>query len=384
MEKTGPGPTPVTGAPQQPAGERLLALDALRGFDMMWIVGADAIGSALSQFRGGAAARFAATQLDHVAWAGIRFYDTIFPLFVFMVGVAIPYSLDKMLAGPGRSEALKRIVRRTALLYLLGLFYYGGFATDLSQIRLLGVLQRIALCYGAACLLYIYLPRRRLAAAAAALLVGYWALLTFVPVPGFGPGDFSEGHNLTNWIDAHYLPLRKWDGDHDPEGILSTLPAIVTCLLGVFAGRWLRDPERSQGQKVRILALCGAALMAAGFLWAFQFPIIKKIWTSSFVLVAGGWSMLLLAAFYQVADVWKLRSWLQPFAWLGSNALVIYMVSNIVDFNQLSARLAGGNVAALLNGIWPGLGTVVLALTSVVLCMLLCGFLYRRKIFLRL
>jgi hypothetical protein len=122
---------------------------------MMWIVGADAIGSALSQFRGGAAARFAATQLDHVAWAGIRFYDTIFPLFVFMVGVAIPYSLDKMLAGPGRSEALKRIVRRTALLYLLGLFYYGGFATDLSQIRLLGVLQRIALCYGAACLLYL-------------------------------------------------------------------------------------------------------------------------------------------------------------------------------------------------------------------------------------
>jgi predicted acyltransferase len=351
---------------------------------MMWIVGADAVGSALSQFRGGPVARVAAAQLDHSPWAGVRFYDLIFPLFVFMVGVAIPYSLDKIVASGGRGAAIRRIVLRTALLYLLGLFYYGGFATALDQVRLLGVLQRIALSYCGASLLYLWLKPRGLWAVFAGLLAGYWALMTFVPVPGFGAGDFAEGHNLANWIDAHYLPLRKWDGDHDPEGLLSAFPAVATCLLGVFAGRWIKDPGRRRQAKAGRLAIAGGVLLGIGLFWSLQFPVIKKVWTSSFVLVAGGWSMLLLAVFYQVADVWKLRSWLQPFVWLGSNSLMIYLVSNIVDFGRLSERFAGGTVAAALNGLWPGLGALVLALTSIVLCMLLCGFLYRRKIFLRL
>jgi len=350
----------------------------------MWIMGADALGNALSHLNGGVVSRFAATQLDHVVWSGIRFYDTIFPLFVFMVGVAIPYSLDKIVATSGRRDALWRIARRTALLYLVGLFYYGGFATALDQVRLLGVLQRIALCYCGASLVYLWVKPRSLPGVVCALLLGYWALLTFVPVPGFGAGDFSEGHNLTNWIDAHYLPLRKWDGDHDPEGILSTFPAVATCLLGVISGRWLRDPVRGDWGKVRLLAITGIVLMVLGFAWGTQFPVIKKIWTSSFVLVAGGWSMLLLSGFYLVADVWKYSRWLQPFVWLGCNALAIYLVSNVVNFGSLSERFVGGQVLATLNGAWTGLGDVALALVSMVLCILLAGFLYRRKIFLRL
>jgi len=369
--------------PQAPS-QRLASLDALRGFDMMWIMGADALGSAFSHLNGGSAARFVATQLDHVAWAGVRFYDLIFPLFVFMVGVAIPYSLDRIIASSGRGGALQRVARRTALLYLLGLFYYGGFATSLDQLRLLGVLQRIALCYCGASLAYLWLTPRSLVGLVCGLLVGYWALLTFVPVPGFGTGDFREGHNLTNWLDARYLPLRKWDGDHDPEGLLSTFPAVATCLLGVMAGLCIRDPRRSEWGRVRFLAVAGAVLFVAGFAWGLQFPVIKKIWTSSFVLVAGGWSMMLLAAFYAVADVWKYNRWLQPFVWLGSNALAVYILSNILDFNALSERFAGGPIAGLLNGIWSGLGGVVLALVSIVLCILVAGFLYRRKIFLRL
>ena len=371
-----------TGA--SPGPPRLLSLDALRGFDMMWIVGADALGGALARLKGGAPMRLAATQLDHVPWAGVHAYDLIFPLFVFMVGVAIPYSLDKLAAAGERREALARVARRTLLLYVLGLFYYGGFATALDQIRLLGVLQRIALCYGGASLLYLYLRPRGLVAVLVGLLAGYWALLTFVPVPGFGPGDFAEGHNLANWIDAHYLPLRKWDGDHDPEGILSTLPAIATCLLGVFAGRWLRDSSRSERARVALLVLTGGALLAAGYTWGLQFPLIKKIWTSSFVLVAGGWSMLLLGGFYLVADVWKIQAWARPFAWVGSNALVIYLVSNVVDFNALSARFTGGAIASGLDAVWPGLGGLVLAVVSIVLCFALCRFLHERKIFLRL
>lgn len=370
-----PGPVPTP---------RLASLDALRGFDMMWIMGADALGSALSQFRGGGGARFAATQLDHVAWAGVRFYDLIFPLFVFMVGVAIPYSLDRIVAAGGRPDAVRRVARRTVLLFLLGIFYYGGFATALHELRLLGVLQRIALCYGAASLAYLWMKPRGLVVTVCGILIGYWALLTFVPVPGFGPGDFREGHNLTNWLDARFLPFRKWDGDHDPEGLLSTFPAVASCLLGVLAGGCLRDPKRTEWGRVGLLALSGAALFSAGILWGEQFPLIKKIWTSSFVLVAGGWSMMLLAVFYMVADVWKLDRWLRPFIWLGSNALAIYIVSNVVDFGRLSERFAGGSIASYLDGVWPGLGGLVLAVVSILLCIGLAGFLYRRRVFIRL
>lgn len=368
-------------APTPTPANRLLALDALRGFDMFWIVGADAIGGALHNLHGGPALHFVAGQMEHVAWEGFHFYDLIFPLFVFMVGAAIPLSLDKLLATGGRAEALLRIARRTVLLFLLGLFYYGGVA---QEPRLLGVLQRIALCYGATSVLYLWLRPRGLVAAAVALLVGYWALLTFVPVPGFGAGDFREGHNLTNWVDAHWLPLRKWNGDHDPEGLLSTLPAIASCLLGVLASKWLTDATRSTRARVGGLVGAGVVLVALGWLWGAQFPVIKNLWTSSFVLVAGGWSLLLLAAFYQVIDVWRVQRWARPFMWVGANSLLIYLVSNVVDFAKLSERFAGGAVAAWLDAQWAGLGGLGLALVGASLAVGFCGWLYRRGIFLRI
>jgi predicted acyltransferase len=367
-----------------PASQRLMSLDALRGFDMFWIVGADALGEALANFKGGPITKLAAEQLEHAPWEGFHFYDLIFPLFVFMIGVAITFSLGRLIATEGRTAALKRVLRRAVPLYVLGLFYYGGLNGHIDHIRLLGVLQRLALCYLFAGILFIYLRPRGLMAVCLALLLGYWALLTFVPVPEFGAGDFAERHNLTNWLDRMYLPWRKWDGDHDPEGLLSTLPAIASCLLGVFAGLLLRDPARSERQKVAWLAGAGAALVALGYAWGLEFPIIKKIWTSSFVLVAGGFSALLLAAFYLVIDVWKLRMWAMPLVWIGANALAIYIISNVVDFGKLSDRFAGGDVAKWLNSQRQGLGGLVLALVSIALCMAICRFLYRRQIFLRL
>jgi predicted acyltransferase len=375
---------PIVPAIAGPASQRLMSLDALRGFDMFWIVGADALGEALANFKGGPITELAAKQLDHAKWEGFHFYDLIFPLFVFMIGVAITFSLGRLVATEGRAAALKRVVRRAVPLYVLGLFYYGGLNGHIDHIRLLGVLQRLALCYLFAGILFIYLRPRGLVAVCLALLVGYWALLTFVPVPEFGAGDFAERHNLTNWLDRMYLPWRKWDGDHDPEGLLSTLPAIASCLLGVFAGLLLRDPARSERQKVAWLAGAGAALVALGYAWGLEFPVIKKIWTSSFVLVAGGFSALLLAAFYLVIDVWRLRMWAMPLVWIGANALTIYIISNVVDFGKLSARFAGGDVAKWLNSQWQGLGGLVLALVSIALSMGICRFLYRRQIFLRL
>lgn len=371
-------------ATADPAPGRLTSLDALRGFDMFWIVGADAIGGAFAHLHGGPVSALLATQLDHVAWAGLRAYDLIFPTFVFIVGVAIPFSLSKYVAAGTPGAAVPRILRRMLLLFVLGLFYYGGLAKSIPDLRLMGVLQRIGFCYAAASLLFLYARPRTIVAVAAGLLIGYWALLTFVPVPGFGAGDYAEGHNLTNWIDAHFLPWRKWDGDHDPEGLLSTLPAIATCLLGVGAGRFLRDSPLAGAQKAARLALAGLALLAAGYAWGLEFPIIKKLWTSSFVLAAGGWSTLLLAAFYYVIDVRGVRGWAQPFVWIGANALTLYLVSNVVDFGALSARFAGGPVEAGLDALWTGLGGVVLALCGATLCILLARFLYSRRIFIRL
>jgi predicted acyltransferase len=373
----------TTPHPPAPA-QRLLSLDALRGFDMMFIVGADAFDSAFEHLRAGPPGRWLHVQLDHVAWAGFHIEDLIFPTFVFMVGVALTFSLGRLVASEGRAGAFRRIFRRAALMYLLGLFYYGGFATPLVQIRLMGVLQRIALCYLFASLLFIYLRPRALVATLVGILVGYWALMTFVPVPGFGAGDFAEGHNLANWIDQRFLPLRKWDGDHDPEGLLSTLPAVATCLLGVLAGLLLRDTSRTEGRRALLLAAGGALLIVLGEAWGLQFPVIKKIWTSSFVLVAGGWSLVLLGAFYAVIDIWKVRAWAMPFVWMGTNSIAIYLISNVADFGKLSERFVGGDVATWMDARWAGSSGLALALVSTALCMGLCGFLYRRGIFLRL
>ncbi len=377
--------TPTPGeAAGVPASERLLSLDALRGFDMVWIAGADSLGRALADIGGGPVTRALAGQLEHVPWAGIHFYDLIFPLFVFLMGVAIPFSLSRQAEVAGRPAAVRRIVRRAVLLVVLGILYYGGLSHPFSDIRWAGVLQRFGLCYLFAGILYLYVRPRGLAATCACLLLAYWALMTFVPVPGIGAGHFEEGRNLANWIDRMYLPGRKYDGDHDPEGYLSTIPAVASCLLGVLGGIWLRASRVSPERRAAVLAAAGAALLVLGLAWGVQFPIVKKIWTSSFVLVTGGISALAMAGFYLVIDVWKVRSWAAPFVWVGSNALTIYLLCNVVDFGALARRFTGGNVTAWLDGVRPGLSGLVEALFSLLLCVAVARFLYRRKVFLRL
>lgn len=373
-----------------------MSIDALRGFDMFWIMGADSLGQSLATLAGGQGLmRHVAEQLDHVAWEGFRFYDLIFPLFVFVAGVSSVFSLTKAMQDGGSDAALVRVLKRTLLLYVLGLFYYGGFAGKLlengdftgkiSDIRLMGVLQRIAIASGAAGILFIYCRPRTLVFWLVAILGGYWALMALVPVPGVGAGSFVEGKNLANWIDAQYLPWRKWDGDHDPEGLLSNLPAIGTCLLGVLAGIWLKSEKTNPGRKAGVLAVAGVCCLGLGFVWGLQFPIIKKLWTSSYVLVAGGWSLLLLAGFYQVVDVWGWRCWCRPFVWVGMNAIAVYLASNLVDFDRLAERFAGGDIKQFMDrSVAPGFGGLVISLTSILLGVLLARSLYQRKVFIRL
>ena len=385
-----------------PQTHRIASVDALRGFNIFWILGADGILWSLDEMSRGkgpvlsAIGSFLGTQMTHVAWEGFRFYDFIFPLFIFVSGVAIALSLSRLVEREGKVQAHVRVLRRALLLYGLGLIYYGGISEHWSDIRFVGVLQRIALCYLFASLLFLNLHVRGIVVALVVLLVGYWALMTFVPVPGIGAGSFAPNANLANWIDAHYLPGRLWEVTRDPEGLLSTLPAIGTCLLGTLAGLLLIDERLRAQQKSLMLIVAGIALVAGGYLWGLQFPIIKTIWTSSFVLVAGGYSLMLLGASHQVIDVWGYRRWATPFVWLGANAITLYFINIVLGFNNVlgfndmpgferfAMRFVGGDFAALLDGVaTPGAGHFIVRALGLVLAIALAGFLYRRKIFLR-
>ncbi len=284
-------PSPISGPiSATPETRRVVSVDALRGFDMFWIIGGDSLAQALKEMSAHGNSVFHSIgglfgdQLEHVEWAGFRFYDLIFPLFVFIVGVSIVFSLSRLVEREGKAAAHQRVLRRFAVLFILALIYSGGVSHKWPDIRLLGVLNRIALCYLFASLLFLNFRLRGLIVACVALLVGYWALMTFVPFPDVRPvnaagelisaemtatntaqlnwstttkvhGVFEPGFNLANYLDAKYLPGKKWDKIWDPEGLLSTLPAIATCLLGVFAGLLLQNPRVKPQQKSLWLAV---------------------------------------------------------------------------------------------------------------------------------
>ncbi len=391
-----------------PAPERLVSLDALRGFDMFWIVGAEGLVAALAHLGGSGPAHFAMTQLEHAPWQGFTFYDLIFPLFLFIVGVSIVLSMEKARREKGLAGVWPRIVKRSLLLFVLGIIYSGGVRDGWDQVRWLNVLQRIGIVYGITALLYCALRPRALLMVASAILVGYWALLTFVPIKDINlertqiaalekqtgltarelydrttttvRGGYEDGKNLAHHLDFEWLPGRKYDGLYDPEGIVSTIPSVATCLLGVFVGFFLRRQDLTPARKAKGLALVGVGLCLAGLLWGVQFPIVKRIWTSSFVLYAGGWSCLSLAAFYQIIEVWQVRRWAIPFIWLGMNPIAIYLVRKFMDFDALAARLVGGPIKDGLGAFGPLLVTLV----GLALSLVFVWYLHRRRIFLRL
>lgn len=369
---------------------RVVSVDALRGFNIFWILGADGAIWVLDRMlhdKGpelSSVGNFLKTQMSHAAWEGFRFYDFIFPLFIFVTGVSIVLALPRLVERDGKARTHLHVLRRALLLYALGVIFYGGVAQHWSDIRYVGVLQRIAICYLFASLLFLNLDKRGLIVALVALLGGYWALMALVPVPGIGTGSLAPDANLANWIDANYLPGRLWDKTRDPEGLLSTLPAIGTCVLGVLAGLLLKDDRLTPTQRSLWLIGGGIVMVAAGYLWALQFPIIKAIWTSSFVLVVSGYGAILLGLMYQVIDVWGWKAWATIFVWIGANAITLYFINNIVGFEPFALRFVGGDVSAWLDRtVTPGTGLFTAHLVGLLLAVALAGYLYRRKIFLR-
>lgn len=382
---------PTDAVLQPPArSARIVAVDALRGFDMLCIIGGNGLALALRDMLSGhgrllgAVGAFAAWQFEHAAWQGLHFYDLLFPLFVFVVGVAIPLAVPRAVARDGRRATHWRVVRRSLVLFLLGFLYYGGLSHRWPDIRLMGVLQRIGLCYLVAALLFLNLRLRGLVVVFVVTVVGYWALMTFVPVPGVGAGSYARGANLAQWIDKEVLPGAKLTPGLEPEGLLSTLPAVATTLLGIFAGLLLQDPRLAPRQKVLWLYGAGAGLVVAGSLWALQVPLIKDLWTSSYVLVTGGLSALLLGAFYQVIEVWGWRGWTSAFVWVGANAIVLYLINDVARFHRLASRLVGGNVGDFLNAhVGHDTSQFLANAVGLALVIALARFLYRRNIFIR-
>jgi len=370
--------------------QRLVSLDALRGFNFIWILGADGAVIAFADMmraRGGAlatAGNVLRAQMTHPYWEGLRFYDLIFPLFIFITGVAITLALPKQVAREGKAKAHLRVAKRALLLYVLGIIYYGGLSGDFDHIRYVGVLQRIAICYLVASILFLNLDWRGLAAATAALIVGYWALMTFVPVPGIGAGSFAPNANLANWLDTQFLPGRMWDKTRDPEGLLSTLPAIATCLIGVMSGLVLVRLDLGASRKSAWLICGGIVMTAAGYVWALQMPLIKSIWSPSFVLATGGLSAILLGVFHQVIDVWGYKRWTPVFVWIGANAITLYLLNALMGFDVPARRIAGGEFGATLDALLlPGIGALLVNLVALGLVIALAWYLYQRKIFLR-
>jgi predicted acyltransferase len=376
---------------------------------MFWIVGGEELIHGLYKGWPSTVTGLFNRQMHHRPWAGVTCYDLIFPLFVFIVGASLVFSLTRMLEQKGNAGAVKRILIRSFLLYGCGLLVYGGISKGWENVRWMGVLQRIALCYLFTSLIFCAFRLRGMIIIFASLLLSYWALVTFVPVRDFNletdhlkaqnlkptsaetrarflattsrvRGSFEDGLNLPQHLDFLYLPGYKWDGAYDPEGLLSTLPAIGTCLLGVFAGLLLKSRAVPDQKKVLCLIVGGGASVLVGFLWGLQFPVIKKIWTSSYVLVAGGYACLLLAAFYQIIEIWQWRKWCVPFVWIGMNPITIYLAANLLPLEDLGKLVVGGPVQKAL-GPW---GDFVLALTVMGLMLAFVRFLYQRKIFLRL
>jgi len=355
---------------------RVLSIDALRGFDMFWIIGGGTLFESLVEVWDHPVTRTIQTQLTHVTWEGFRFEDLIFPLFVFVVGVVLPFSISRRLErGESLGGIYRHVIQRTVGLLLLGLILNGLLHFDWAQMRWPGVLQRIALCYFFAAVFTIHMQWRTQAVAVPAMLLLYWGVTMLVPVPGHGSGDLTAQGCLSSYIDQHLIPGFLYYKYGDNEGLLSTLPAVCTALLGVLAGHWLRS-NRSGSRKAAGLALAGVACLVAGLLWGQFFPIIKILWTSSYVLVAGGLSLLLLALFYWVIDVKGYRRWALFFIVIGMNAITIYFLQNVIDFERIAEFFLHGiaNHVGLLK-------PLVLLSGALAARWLFLWFLYRHKIF---
>ncbi len=363
---------------------RLVSLDALRGFDMFWIMGGKYIFVSLAALTGLPVLEWWAQQLDHVSWHGFHFYDMVFPLFLYIAGVSFPFSLAYKYKEPDRRTALYTdIFRRGLILVLLGWIYSNKIRFDFENLRYGSVLGRIGLAWMFAALIYINVRSFTFRFLWFwALLMVYWLLLIVFPATDLGATDpFSMEGNLAGYIDRLLMPGKLMTPTHDPEGILSTVPAISTALLGMLTGEYLMSGALKErpGLKVLTITLAGVLFVFLGKIWGLILPINKTLWTGSFVCFVGGLSIILFSLFYLVIDVWKYRKWAFFFVVIGVNSITIYLAKKVLDF-KYTARFVFGGLIELFPDNWSPL---LSALGYTFIGWLLLYFLYRKRIFLK-
>jgi len=362
--------------------ERLQSLDVLRGFDMLWIIGGGSLIVALAETLKWGWLDVIAEQMEHVPWAGFHFEDLIFPLFMFISGVAIPYAITaKVEQGANRKQLFYRIVKRGLLLVVFGIVYNGALKNGFATMRVASVLGQIGLGYlfAATIVLYTKSFNTRLAWLIG-ILAGIAILQLVVPVPGYGAGVLDQVGGINAWLDRMLLPGRLHGKTFDPEGLLCIVSAITVTLMGSFAGSILRDGEPASKRKAAILALTGAVLVSVALILSPFYPIIKAAWTVPFNLLTSGISFMLLSLFYFSIDV---KGWTKGifsykilfFKVIGMNSITIYLGSAIIDFRKASMFFTGC-LAEPLGG-W------IVILGAIVLEWLVLYYLYQKKIFLR-
>jgi predicted acyltransferase len=365
-------------------GGRMEALDVFRGITIagMILVNNPGTWSAIHD------------PLEHAAWHGWTPTDLVFPFFLFIVGVSITLALGRRVESASAPRGVYvKIIRRASIIFALGLLLAAFPFDNVANVRIPGVLQRIAVCYFFASIIFLKTTWRTQSLVAAALLVLYYLLMTLVPVPSYGAGDLSMEGNLAAYIDRRVLTVHTWKPLYDPEGILSTIPALATALCGVLAGHLLRS-QKSPIEKVSAMFVAGAVGVASGWVWNFWFPINKALWTSSYVLLSAGLALQFLALCYWLIDIHKYRRWAAPFLIFGSNALAVYFLSELSSriISLVTLTRADGGAISLKAFIYENLfaswatpvnASLMFAVSTVLLWLGLMSLLYRRKIFIK-
>jgi len=362
--------------------QRLYSLDALRGFDMFWIIGAEEIFHKMAEITHSSFWKTLSSQFHHPTWHGFTFYDIIFPLFLFLAGVATPYSIGKQLErGKSKSSLLLNVIRRGLVLVLFGVIYNNGLQIlPLNEVRFGSVLGRIGLAYMFANIIYLYATELGQKIWFVALLLGYWLLLLFNSTPGYPMGDLTMEGNFASYLDSLLLPGKLYKEIHDPEGLIGTIPAISSALIGIYAGNLIRNTPLEQKKKTAIrLVVIGMVLIVVAQIWNLVFPINKNLWSSSYVLQCGGISLLLMALFYYIIDILGYKKWAFFFKVIGMNSILIYMSGSFIDWSYTTSALfqwLGQIVGEPYNA-------VVLVFCYIAVQWAFLYFLYRKKVFLR-
>ena len=376
--------------PSAPGNRRLLSIDVFRGMAVA--------GMLLVDYQGDEAAAYA--PLKHAHWNGWTPADLVFPSFLFLVGASIVFSFSSRLArGETRRQIALHACKRTVILFAIGLFVQGFPEFHLATWRIEGVIQRIAICYLVAALLFLWTDVRTLVAAAVLCLLGYWALMRLVPVPGLGlPGRdlpvLAPDTNLNDWLDRLLFSGRLYNRTRDPEGVLSTIPATATAVLGVLTGVWLRS-ARQPGRKALGMFLAGVVGLLLGSAWHLWFPINKNVWSSSYVVFTAGFALVFLSLLYWICEIRDWRGfWTVPFLIFGMNSIVAYILDETmwVPLTYIHSRMSDGRTVpwqqwatdCLAQRTSPAIASLIFAIAITLACWTFLALLYRKRVFVKI